>query len=126
MDAKKFRRLLCVVVPAVVGLLAGCSGTTTIRSDLVLESDDVARINLHHKTQTIDLLNDSDTDVRVHVLGKKDRIVSNMVLGGREHVSLSLDSARAVELENETAAQAVVRWTLTNDGRIEYTLAINP
>ena len=85
-----------------------------------------ARIDLHQQTNAIDLLNDSDATVRVFVLDKKDRVVSNMMLNGHDQVRLDLQPARAVQFDNDSHEQAVVRWTLRNDNRIEYTLAMNP
>ena len=121
-----FRRTLGVVAPAAALLLIGCSNTTIINADLVLEADDTARIDLHQRTQALDLLNKSDAAVRIYVLGKKDRVVSRMVLNGHDKVSLDLETARAVQFDNDSGSRAVVHWTLRNDDRIEYTMAMNP
>ena len=121
-----FRNLPGAIIGASVLLLAACSGTTTIRSDLVLKANDHARIQLRQETQAIDLHNDSGAPVRVRVLDKKDRVISNMLLGGHDQARLDLLKARAVQLDNDSDQQAVVRWTLSNDDRIEYDLALNP
>jgi hypothetical protein len=60
------------------------------------------------------------------VLDKKERVISNMLLNGHDQARLDLMKARAVQLHNDSNAQAVVRWTLRNGGRIEYDLALNP
>ncbi|MHC4718522.1 MAG: hypothetical protein ACYS5V_16250 [Planctomycetota bacterium] len=120
------RNLPAAIVGASVLLLAACSSTTTIRSDLVLKANDHARIQLRQETQAIDLHNDSGAPVRVRVLDKKDRVLSNMLLGGHDQARLDLLKARAVQLSNDNDRQAVVRWTLSNDDRIEYDLALNP
>ena len=119
-------RTLQVALAAAAVLLIGCSGGTTIKSDLVLAGYGTARIDLHQKTDVIDLVNDSGVAVRIKVLGKKDRIVSNMLLNGHDQVRLDIVTARAIEFGNDNAEQAVVRWTLRNRDRIEYTMALNP
>lgn len=119
------RRMLQVTVPACAILAAGC-GTTTIRSDLVLQPQGTARIELHQKTQAIELLNDSDADIRVLVLGKRDRLISKIQLSAHDQARLDLLPARALQFENESLEQGVVRWILSNDGRIEYSLALSP
>ncbi len=120
------RTILCTLVPATLLVLGACSRTTTIKSDLVLEAQSRARIELHQTTQAIELLNDSDADVRVVVLDKKDRVVSNMLLSARDRARLDLLPARALEFDNSSDKRAVVRWVLRNNDRIEYTLAMNP
>ncbi len=119
-------RTLQVALAAVTALLVGCSGGTTIKSDLVLAGYGTARIDLHQKTDVIELVNDSGVAVRIKVLGKRDRIVSNLLLNGHDHVRLDILKARAIEFGNDNAEQAVVRWTLRNHDRIEYTMALNP
>ena len=114
------------LVAASAIVLTGCSRATTIRSDLVLEPSGRARMQLHQKTQAIELLNDSDANVRVVVLDKKDRVVSNMLLSARDRARLDLLPARALEFDNTSDKRAVVRWVLRNNDRIEYTLAMNP
>ena len=120
------RTILCTLVPATLLVLGACSRSTVIKSDLVLEANSRARIELHQTTQAIELLNDSDADVRVVVLDKKDRVVSNMLLSARDRARLDLLPARALEFDNTSDKRAVVRWVLRNDDRIEYTLAMNP
>lgn len=120
------RTILCTLVPATLLVLGACSRATVIKSDLVLEAHSRARIELHQTTQAIELLNDSDADVRVVVLDKKDRVVSNMLLSGRDRARLDLLPARALEFDNTSDKRAVVRWVLRNNDRIEYTLAMNP
>ncbi len=120
------RTILCILAPATLLVLGACSRTTTIKSDLVLEAQSRARIELHQTTQAIELLNDSDADVRVVVLDKKDRVVSNMLLSARDRARLDLLPARALEFDNTSDKRAVVRWVLRNNDRIEYTLAMNP
>ena len=120
------RTILCTLVAATLLVLGACSRTTTIKSDLVLEAQSRARIQLHQTTQAIELLNDSDADVRVVVLDKKDRVVSNMLLSARDRARLDLLPARALEFDNTSDKRAVVRWVLRNNDRIEYTLAMNP
>ncbi len=120
------RTILCTLVAATFLALGACSQTTTITSDLVLEAQSRARIELHQQTQAIELLNDSDAEVRVVVLDKKDRVVSNMLLSGRDRARLDLLPARALEFDNPSNERAVLHWVLRNNGRIEYTLAMNP
>jgi hypothetical protein len=121
-----FRNTLRAAVGASVLVLAACSGTTTIKSDLVLKANDHARIQLRQETQALDVHNDSDAPVRIRVLDKKDRVLSNMLLNGHDQARLDLLKARAVQLNNDSDLQAVVRWTLRNNNRIEYDLALNP
>jgi hypothetical protein len=52
--------------------------------------------------------------------------VSNVLLGGRDQARLDLLPARAIQFDNDSGTQAVIRWVLRNDDRIEYTLAMNP
>ncbi len=118
------RRMLQVAVGAAALLAAGC--TTTIKSDLVLKPQGSARIELHQKTQAIQLLNDSDAEISVLVLGKKDRVISKIQLSGRDQARLDLLPAKALKFENAGSSQGVIRWTLSNDGRIEYSLALSP
>ena len=120
------RNALRTIFGGCILLLAACSGTTTIKSDLVLQPASRARIELHQQTQAIELLNDSDANVRVTVLGKKDRVVSNLLLGGHDQARLDLMPARALQFDNHSDEQAVIRWVMRNDDRIEYTLAVNP
>ncbi len=119
-------RTILVALAAALVLMAGCSGSTTIKSDLVLAGNGSARLDLHRKTEAINLFNDSDVPVRIKVLGKRDRVYSNMLLNGHDRVRLDLANARAVEFGNENDEQAVIRWTLTNHDRIEYSMAIDP
>ncbi len=119
-------RTILVALAAALVLMAGCSNSTTIKSDLVLSSHGSARLDLHRKTETINLFNDSDVPVRVKVLGKRDRVDSNMLLNGHDRVRLDIINARAVELLFANDEQAVIRWTLTNHDRIEYSMALNP
>ena len=125
MKAAGSRTILVALATALV-LMAGCSNSTTIKSDLVLSSHGGARLDLHRKTETINLFNDSDVPVRVKVLGKRDRVDSNMLLNGHDRVRLDIINARAVEFINTNDEQAVIRWTLTNHDRIEYSMAISP
>ena len=107
-------------------LLGACSSTTTIKSDLVLDADSQARIQLHQKTEAIDLFNDSNAPVRVLVLDKKDRVISNMLLAGQDQARLDLMKARAIQFNNDSLSRATVKWTLRNDSRIQYDLALSP
>ena len=117
---------LCGLAAAGLVVLAGCGRTTSIKSDLVLESDGGARIDLHQRTQAIELMNDSDAIVRVRVLGKRDRVVSDMLLNGRDQVRLDLQTANAVQFDNDSFDEATIRWRLENDNLIEYSLAMTP
>ncbi len=119
-------RTILVAIAAALVLMAGCSSSTTITSDLVLSSYGGARLELHRKTETINLFNDSDVPVRVKVLGKRNRVYSNMMLNGHDRVRLDIIDARAVEFDNENNEQAVIRWTLTNHDRIEYSMVVDP
>ncbi len=119
-------RTLQVALAVAAALLAGCSSGTTIKSDLVLAGYGTARIDLHQKTDAIDLVNNSGVAVRIRVLGKKDRIMSNMLLSGHDQVRLDILTARAIEFDNDNGEQAMIRWTLRNHDRIEYTMALNP
>ena len=121
-----FRNSFAAAAGVCVLLLSACSGTTTIKSDLVLDPDSKARIQLHQKTETIDLFNDSDAAVRVLVLDKKDRVISNMLLAGQDQARLDLMKARAIQFNNDSLSRATVKWTLRNDSRIQYDLALNP
>ncbi len=120
------RRTLQITLVAAVALLVGCSVTTTIKSDLALEGYGSARLDLHQKTETIDLVNKSAVPVRIKVLGKKDRVVTNMLLNGHDQVRLDILAARAVEFENDNDEPALVHWTLRSHDRIAYTMALNP
>lgn len=119
-------RTLQVALAVAAALLVGCSSGTTIKSDLVLAGYGTARIDLHQKTDAIDLVNNSGVAVRIRVLGKKDRIMSNMLLSGHDQVRLDILTARAIEFDNDNGEQAMIRWTLRNHDRIEYTMALNP
>lgn len=121
-----FQNALGAIVGASVLLLAACSSTTTIKSVLQLDAQSQARLDLRQETQAIDVHNESDAAVRILVLDKKDRVISNMLLGGYDQARLDLLRARAVQLNNDNDVEAVVRWTLSNDNRIEYDLALNP
>ena len=120
------RRTLQITLVATVALVVGCSGTTTIKSDLALEGYGTARLDLHQKTEAIDLVNQSAVPVRIKVLGKKDRVVTNMLLNGHDQVRLDILAARAVEFENDNDEPALVHWTLRSHDRIAYTMALNP
>ena len=120
------RRTLQLILAAAVMIMAGCSGTTTIESDLALAGYENARLDLHQKTEAIDLVNNRSVPVRIKVLGKRDRVVSNMLLNGHDQVRLDILTARAVEFENESDEPALVRWTLRSHDRIAYTMALNP
>ena len=119
-------RTILVAIAAALVLMAGCSSSTTIKSDLVLSSHGGARLELHRRTETINLFNDSDVPVRVKVLGKRNRVYSNMMLNPQDRVRLDIIDARAIEFLNENNEQAVIRWTLTNHDRIEYSMAVDP
>jgi hypothetical protein len=121
-----FRNTFAAAVGVCVLLLSACSSTTTIKSDLVLDADSKARIQLHQKTEAIELLNDSNAPVRILVLDKKDRVLSNMLLAGRDQATLDLMKARAIQFNNDSLSRATVKWTLRNDSRIQYDLALNP
>ncbi len=119
-------RTILVAIAAALVLMAGCSSSTTIKSDLVLSSHGGARLELYRKTETINLFNDSNVPVRVKVLGKRNRVYSNMMLNPQDRVRLDIIDARAIEFLNENNEQAVIRWTLTNHDRIEYSMAVDP
>ena len=119
-------RTILVAIAAALVLITGCSSSTTIKSDLVLSSHGGARLELHRRTETINLFNDSDVPVRVKVLGKRNRVYSNMMLNPQDRVRLDIIDARAVEFLNENNEQAMIRWTLTNHDRIEYSMAVDP
>jgi hypothetical protein len=120
------RMRLCGLAAAGLVVLAGCGRITSIKSDLVLGSDSGARIDLHQRTQAIELMNDSDAVVRVRVLGKRDRVVSDMLLNGHDQVRLDLQTANAVQFNNDSFDDATIRWRLENDNLIEYSLAMTP
>jgi len=120
------RNTLGAIVGAGVLLLTACSSTTTIKSVLQIDADSNARIKLGQETQSIDVHNQGDAPVRILVLDKKDRVLSNMLLAGHDQARLDLLKARAVQLNNNNDVEAVVRWTLSNDDRIEYDLALSP
>lgn len=106
-------------------LVGGCGGTT-IRSDLVLQPTSRARLELGQPTETIELSNDSDALVRIRVLDRKERVLTNLVLAAHDQAQLDLEPAYAVQFENDSDREAVIRWTLHNDDRIEYSMALNP
>ncbi len=64
--------------------------------------------------------------VRVLVLGRGDRVLSDMFMGSRDQARLDLMGARAIRFDNDSFDQAVIRWTLRNDNRIEYSLTMAP
>ena len=119
-------RTMLIAIAAALVLMAGCSSSTTIKSDLVLASHGGARLDLHQKTETINLFNDSDVAVRIKVISKRGRIDSNMLLNGQDRVRLDLINALAVEFVNVNDEPVVIRWTLSNQDRIEYSMAVNP
>jgi hypothetical protein len=117
--------MLCLFLVALCLVGAGCS-SQKIQSDLVLDLADRAVIELHNPTEAIVLVNRSDAPVRVRVLDRKRRVMSDLPLGARDRVRLDLEHARSIEIENQSPTRAVLRWTLTNDDSIEYSLAMNP
>lgn len=123
---RTLRRTFQTVVSATAVLLAGCSSKTTIQSDLVLDPSAGARIELHQDTQAIELLNESVAQVHVLVLGKRDKVISKMSLSPFDQARLDLQEAKALKFENGSSQQAVVHWTLQNNDRIEYSLAMTP
>ena len=117
---------LCVVLAAATVVLVGCTRLTSIKSDLVLEVDSGARIVLHQRTQAIEVNNDSSGTVRVRVLGKRDRVVTDMLLNSHDQVRLDLETAQAVQFNNDGVDTTTIRWRLENDNLIEYSLAMTP
>ncbi|MHC5006452.1 MAG: hypothetical protein ACYTGF_03725 [Planctomycetota bacterium] len=91
-----FRITLGAIVGASVLLLTACSSTTTIKSVLELDAESNARIKLGQETQAIDVHNQGDAPVRILVLDKKDRVLSNMLLGGHDQARLDLFSATTI------------------------------
>jgi hypothetical protein len=124
MSAHVCRRL--VVLVAAAAALAGCSRATTIKQDLVLGPRGAARIDLHQATEAIELVNDSTSVVRIKVLGRKDAVVSNMVLNAHDRARLDILPDKAIQFDNQGDSQALVRWTLRNSDRIDFTLALQP
>ncbi len=125
-QGRAMKEIFRIGLVAGIVALAGCSNATTIKSDLVLQPNSRARIQLHQRTQAIELLNDSDTDIHVTVLDNRDRTVSDMMLSAHDQVRLDLLPARAIQFENKGTHRGVLRWTLRNDNKIEYTLAMSP
>ena len=121
-----FSRTMLIALAAALVVMAGCSSGTTIQSDLVLAGHGGARIDLHQETETINLFNDSDVSVRVKVIARRNRVDSNMVLHSQDRVRLDIIEARAVEFINVNDEEALIRWTLTNHDRIEYSMVVNP
>lgn len=119
-------RTLLVAMAAALALLAGCSSETRIQSDLVLDANGGARLDLHQQTEAINLFNDSDVPVRVKVVARRGRIDSDMVLNAQDRVRLDLLEARAVVFSNTNSDRAVIRWTLRNHDRIQYSMALDP
>ncbi len=115
-----------IVLVAVAAAMAGCSKTTTIKQDLVLGPRGAARIDLHQATEAIEVVNASDTTVRIKVLGKKDMVVSNMILNARDQARLDILPGRAIHFDNQGDTQALIHWTLRNNDRIDFTLALQP
>jgi hypothetical protein len=122
---KSILRRLCLLAPVACLLVTGCAGTN-IESDLVLDADGRAVIELHSSTETIELFNESDASVRVRVRDKKENVLSDLPLGAQDRVRLDLAKARAIEFDNQGTTRAKVRWILSNDDPIEYSLAMNP
>ncbi len=117
---------LCVLLAAATVVLVGCGRITSIKSDLVLDADGGARIDLHQRTQAIELNNDSSATVRVRVLGKRDRVVSDLLLNAHDRVRLDLMTAQAIQFSNDGVDKATIRWRLENNDLIEYSLAMTP
>ena len=113
------------LVAASAIVLTGCSRATTIKSDLVLEPSGRAKMELGQTTQAIELLNDSEAQVRIVVLDRKDRPVSNMVLNAHDSARLDLLPARSLEFSNSSDQRALVRWVLRNNDRIEYAMEMS-
>ena len=113
------------LVSTALALLAGC-GITTIRSDLVLEPNASAVMQLHQKTDTLDVSNDSSAEIRVRVIDKKQNVVTSLALSAHDSVRLDLLPAREVEISNPSPNRAIVRWVLRNGNAIEYSITIQP
>lgn len=113
------------LVSTAFALLAGC-GTTTIRSDLVLEPNASAVMQLHQTTDTLDVSNDGGAEIRVRVIDKKENVVTSLPLSPHDSVRLDLLPAREVEISNQGDSRAIVRWVLRNGKAIEYSLTIQP
>ena len=116
----------CGLLAAGFVMLVGCARITSIKSDLVLRAASGARIDLHQRTQAIELVNDSESVVRVRVLAKRDRVISDMLLNSRDQVRLDLQTAEAIEFDNDGSEDATIRWRLENDRVIEYSMAMTP
>ena len=104
-------RSLWVLVPASVLALAGCGKTMSIKSDLILQPDSRARLELEQKTETIDLHNDSNTQIRIRVLDRKGGVITDLLLNAADRARLDLLTARSM-----------VTWVLRNNAAIEYTM----
>ena len=115
-------RSLWVLVPASVLALAGCGKTMSIKSDLILQPDSRARLELEQKTETIDLHNDSNTQVRIRVLDKKGGVITDLLLNADDRARLDLLTARSIKFNNSSDRRAMVTWVLRNNAAIEYTM----
>ena len=62
----------------------------------------------------------------MRVLGKRDRVVTDMLLNSHDQVRLDLATAQAVQFNNEGVDTTTIRWRLENDNLIEYSLAMTP
>ena len=47
-----------------------------------------------------------------------------MTLNGHDRVRLDLQTAEAVQFDNDSPDDAMIRWRLENDNLIEYSLAM--
>jgi hypothetical protein len=122
---KIIRRCFSLLLPAACLFVAGCGGTQ-INSDLVLDADASAVMELQSKTDAIELYNESDAFVRVRVLDRKRNVLTDLPLGSKDRVKLDLDKARHIEFDNQSRFRAMIRWTLTDDDPINYSLAVHP
>lgn len=119
------RRLALRIGAAIAALLVtGCSSSTTIKSDLVLEPSSTAMITLAQTTKAIDLRNASTADVNVRALDRKMRPFTRATLGPGDSLRLDLGPARFVEMTNVDSTTARVAWKLLNNGRIQYELSV--
>ena len=105
--------------------LAGCGKTMSIKSDLILQPDSRARLELEQKTETIDLHNDSNTQIRIRVFDRKGGVITDLLLNADDRARLDLLTARSIEFKNSSGRRAMVTWVLRNNAAIEYTIDMN-
>ncbi len=79
-----YRNTLWTFATSGILLVAACSSSTTIQSDLILDGNAGAKLTLKQKTQALDVFNTSQAPVRVIVLDKRERVISDIMLDAHD------------------------------------------